>query len=280
MRVRGFPRGLDLQAGRAAASAGRRTLSAASPPVRFVILAWARTGSTLLVSLLNRAGLIRCHGEIFHPNKVWFPAEPEELERLKRDRAEDPIKFMQRMYEETGGRPRVGFKLFPGHSPKVLEHVLAEESIRKIVLYRENVLAVHSSGMIARAAGRFTYGQTAHVPPKLKVEFDPAAFTQFHDRYVSHYRRVFSALGDQCCHPVEYTQLQERALVGGVAAFLDLDGDSLWKGRRAPKQNPSDILSRFTNPETVEAFLKEIGRQSWIHEGRTDWSPLAQTVAA
>src|SRR5438105_2272768 len=67
--------------------------------MRFVIIASPRTGSTHLTSLLNEQDDIACHGEIFHPKKVFvrWPRQdkaPEAMAKLMKLREQDPQHFL------------------------------------------------------------------------------------------------------------------------------------------------------------------------------------------
>ena len=67
--------------------------------MRFVIIASPRTGSTHLTSLLNEQDDIACHGEIFHPKKVFvrWPRQdkaPEAMAKLMKLREQDPQRFL------------------------------------------------------------------------------------------------------------------------------------------------------------------------------------------
>ncbi len=236
---------------------------------------------------MNSKGAIRCHAEVFHPNKVFVSlpevkASPELREMLKRERAADPIGFLERLYEAGAGFKAVGFKLFPGQNDQVMEHVIRDPAIRKIVLYRDNVLAVYSSNLIANATGRFSGMDVGPQAMEVKVEFDPVGFAAFHDRYVRRGHHMFEAVSScgQICHPVEYTQLSEPALTAGIAAFLGLDPSTINRSPRPLKQNSSDILSRFSNPEAAHDFLAERDLLGWAYEGRTDWTLLAEDSKA
>lgn len=260
----------------------RELNSAAQPePTRFVILASARTGSTHLVGLLNRRGVILCNGEVFHKNRVYIRRadknSTEAQAEIKRERDSDPVGFLYRMYEAHQGCSAVGFKIFAGHNKTVLDTVLNDVSIRKVVLMRENALAMYSSAMIARDVGKYSFTGADKLPERKAVVFDAGDFIKFRHRHARYYRQVFETLktNRQTFHLIEYTQLNEPLIVAGVASFVGIDPAALAFEARAQKQNSPDIVSRFANPEAVETFLKSRGLLHWRYEGQmslADWT--------
>src|SRR5215475_140758 len=91
-------------------------------PTSFVIVTLPRSGSYNLVSLLNSAPDIICHGEVFKPNVVELADGP--LGKLDM-KAEDiaardarPMAFLNRL-RGLNARKIVGFKMFPEHANRV-----------------------------------------------------------------------------------------------------------------------------------------------------------------
>lgn len=123
----------------------------------FVIVAAARTGSTMLATMLNAHPAIVCGGEVL--NDVWidtggridwahksrFAAELEHDESVQRLRREDPIAFLGRLRElaEQEGFAVIGFKLLYAHGslrPEVVEYLAALPDFRVIDLRRRSRL--------------------------------------------------------------------------------------------------------------------------------------------
>ena len=105
---------------------------------RFVIIAAPRTGSNWLCSQLRTQPDIWCHGEVFHPKRVWIKTsatnqpldEEQDVEwRALRDANRD--RFLKRVFAISLDRPHVGFKVFPGHGDDEAFRLAGEQALKK-----------------------------------------------------------------------------------------------------------------------------------------------------
>ena len=166
---------------------------------RFVVLSWKRTGSNWLCGILHHHPQICMHNELFNPVDV-FTYHPKALKEarwtvLTRDLF--PAEFLNFIWDQEtieSIRPNaiaVGFKSFPEHWLDARnehvwhEHVLQDLRVKKIVLHREDELAVYVSMQRADQTGHY---MTYSYPTDLKIHVDPAAFQIF----VNNYRHTFS----------------------------------------------------------------------------------------
>src|SRR5258708_862065 len=122
--------------------------------MRFVIVASPRTGSSHLTDLLNHQPDILCNGEIYHPLRVFVKWPRDKMEKrtrktLRELRTQDPIAFKEYIFSNNFGRAHLGFKILNHQNNDVLQIVLDDSSIFKIILFRRNILANYSSGRIA-----------------------------------------------------------------------------------------------------------------------------------
>jgi len=247
--------------------------------MNFMIIASPRTGSTHLATLLDLQEDIRCNGEIFHPNNIlvrWpkFHKTPEVMARLAEMRKRDPKSFLDEVLARSYGCAHVGFKIFSGHCDEMLDNLIADSSIKKVVLFRRNLLAVHSSSLIAHKIGERALRAPRTVQPV--VTFEPGPFMAFCERTMKYYRGVFDRLiaARQIFHTMHYEQINDPWFFASLVGFI---GGALAaaepKGRRI-KQNSSYILSRFSNPDDAEAFLREHGLMGWCHESEISLNPF------
>jgi hypothetical protein len=252
---------------------------------RFVIIANPRTGTNHLIDLLNSHQDITCHREVFHRDAVYL-LEGTRTDLLEK-RNEDPIAFLRELYDTSPTRA-CGFKIFMNHNDTVLETVLRDTGIKKIVLFRPNHLAVYSSGMIASAEKRFLImedtrnridsGAKDKPRNRAKVIFDRQGFELHRRAYQLHYRYVIEVLNEtnQNYLFLTYEDYLNESLFRRVFPFLELSQPHILH-TRMKKMNTNDILSRFKNPDDVGAYLKEIGKENWAHEAFMLWSQPAES---
>ncbi len=248
--------------------------------MNFVIVCSQRTGSTLLVQLLDAQKDVLCNGAAFeaHPRRMplRWAKEPRLIAELARLREVDPDAFLARVFAENEGRKSVGFKICPGHNDAMLDKLVLDPGVGKIVLLRENVLAVYSSAQIARQSGaRRSSAQAGDSESKPPVEFDPNKFLRFWQRYAGYYRIVFERLNStgQLFHLVYYTELNDTRFFDRVMGFVEAQPARGAAEVHNRKQNSSDILSRFSNPEVAEAFLRKQRLTGWAFENETSLDP-------
>jgi LPS sulfotransferase NodH len=248
--------------------------------MRFVIVASPRTGSSHLVSLLSAHPDILCNGNSLHPKHMWLSWPKKDLTKsVKAELAElrerDPNAFLERLYTAGFGRSHVGLKIFDKQNNAALRKLLANSEIRKILLYRKNVLANYSSRLAARSNNEWSVKEGRPVSPPPAVRFDEEEFIRFHDRYVSFYQDVLGRLSHhrQPFHFIEYLDINEPFLFAGLVSFIGadpakLDSPAPLRARQA-KQNSPDIVSRFLNASDVVNFLERYGLEHWSREGET-----------
>ncbi len=218
----------------------------------FVILGGMRTGSNLLQETLNAHPGLVCHGELFNPVFLG-KARTDRLWGIDlAARNADPLALLARMADRTDGLP--GFRLFPDHDPRVLNHVLADRRVAKIVLTR-NPLDQHISHRIAQATGQWRLGD-ARGARAATVRFDPDAFRGHLAERQDFLRKVDHALQTtgQTAFRLDYADLTDAAVLAGLVRFLGVEGD-LAPSDRTKKQNPAPPEDLVENPDEMLAAL-------------------------
>ncbi|MGD0191540.1 MAG: hypothetical protein ABSD74_12435 [Rhizomicrobium sp.] len=263
--------------------------------MKFVIIASARTGSSHLVNMLSGHPDIFCHGALFGPKimPVFWPkderpsaevirATKEELLLL---RQRDADAFLERIYATGYGRACVGFKIFRYQDDQVLRRLIGDSEIRKVILFRKNVLANYSSALAARDTGKWG-AQKAHGNETKPVYFERDRFMAFHDRFIGYYRDLLERLHRkrQRYHLINYEELNDDTYLASLANFLGADPERSTREREQRvvqvKQNSSDILGRSSNMDEVEAFLREYGFEHWKKEGDAAFASLLKEPPA
>lgn len=257
--------------------------------MRFVIIASPRTGSNNLVFKLRAHPAILCNGEVFHPKNVWvfWPkgelTDPVKAELLQLKRA-DPRGLLERVFAANFGRSVVGFKIFRGQNDEIMERLIDDSSIRKIVLYRKNVLANYSSTLAANRTKTFSIRDVGEPMGSPKVPFAPKRFVNFHNSYMEFYHYVLNRLNAkrEQFYFLNYEDINDGHLFANLLNFLGVDPEVFsTEPELKPfvKQNPADILSRFANPDDAAGFLHRHGLLHWAHEGETAIATLALAVS-
>ena len=246
--------------------------------MRFMIIGSARTGSSHLVNMLGGHPDILCNGNIFHPKEVhvfWPDGQitPALRVELREQRLSDPAAFLERVSRADFGKRFVGFKIFEGQNDQILEQVIADCSVKKIVLYRDNVLANFSSKLAANRTGRYSVKEGAELREQEKVRFIPDDFISFHNEYNRFYREVIASLNNatQSFHLIEYEQINNPYFFSAAVSFIGADPNrspmESQPRKKQVKQNSPDICSRFKNSDVVLDFLKNHDLLHWAHEG-------------
>jgi hypothetical protein len=233
---------------------------------------------------------IFCHGALFAPKimPVFWPKEGRPADGVVRAtkeelmllRLRDTDAFLQRIFATGYGRACVGFKIFRYQNDKILRQLIADNDVRKVVLFRKNVLANYSSALAARDTGKWGVQEGHASPETTLVHFDRDKFVGFHDRFIGYYRDVLEKLHKrrQPYHLINYEELNDDTYLAGLANFIGADPAKSTSEREQRvvqvKQNPSDILARFSNTEEVEQFLREYGFEHWKNEGDASFASL------
>jgi hypothetical protein len=238
-------------------------------PQRFVVLAMQRTGSNMVVSTLNTHPSIYCHGELLRVSAPRSGAAGlRVLERVDPRYREDGYRHAhaEQFLEEVFGLDYevdfAGFKLLLTQNPGALDALIDDRRYTKVLLCRDNVLARYSSNKLARAKR-----ESSDAGAPSKVAFDEDEFRKFrngHERAYGHTRNRLKATGQEY---LEVTYLDACTPEGLRAIVQSLGADpTVDLGVKTPKRNSSDIVSRFTNPLEVDAFLRDHQLDQWRSE--------------
>lgn len=229
----------------------------------FVILASPRSGSNLLVELLNFHSSICCHGELYSSDGVYsfrrhffLDNEAEGLVRL-RDRF--PRVFLKWIWLKPRNRQTVGFKIFDYHSAKIMEILLNSVSTKKILLFRKIFLRAELSNQIASKTDEWELKEGDAT--KMKIAFDLGLFYKRFVR-VRRYEREWEEYLVSTAQ--DFVKLSYEGISGpGRGEELNTVFDLLELPRfdvcsfetKLKKQNPYSIRELVTNFEEIEASL-------------------------
>jgi hypothetical protein len=240
-----------------------------APPFRwFVVLAGMRTGSNLLESCLNAAEGVTCHGEAFNPHFIGYPNQPSLLGYDLTRREIDPSGLV----EAIAGQPGLnGFRLFPGHDPRILARALEDRSCAKIVLSRPP-LDSYLSLCMARATGQWKLGNAKNRKTG-DIRFSEPGFLAFleeRDAFHEAVRGVMQRTGQTAFH-IGFQDLSQIEVINGLLGFLGATPLGQLPAELV-RQNPDGLAEAVVNRDEMASALARI---DW--PGRLTRDPVAET---
>lgn len=236
----------------------------------FIIIAAPRTGSNHFCTLLNGAPGVVAHYEILHPHGVWFAGDTGAAATLGEitveERDADLSRFLWRVKNADGCRA-VGCKIFPGHSPDLTRRLLADRLVKKVVLYRQNLLAMYASTQIAAASNKFH-----HAADDRQAHFDGEDFEAFAQSTRAWYHSCTSTLAEsgQAFFFVPYEMLSSASLIAGAQSFVSGRPSNGAAQSDHAKMGAQDVLARFSNREDVQSYIEANGFAHWSYDA--GWS--------
>ena len=222
----------------------------------FVVLAGMRTGSNYLEANLNAFPGICCYGEVFNPDFIGKKDQTDLLGVTLAAREADPFLLLRRIREKTDGI--AGFRMFFDHDPRILAAVLSDTACAKIVLTR-NPLESFISLRIARETGQWKLGDGTDLKTA-KPRFSLRDFEAHLDQTAGFHAAVSAALQQtgQAAFRLDYDDLQDLAVLNGLARYLGVAGDLAAADGALKKQNPAPLRDKVSNPAEMEAALAKI----------------------
>lgn len=220
---------------------------------RFVILAVPRTGSNLLCTLLNSHPQILCHHEVFNPQGVFtalgYRGDGLTLESLQQ-RDNDPLGFLQRVWQTGLEDGCVGFKWTRGQNQDVLNNVVEDGSIKKIVLRRRNRIKTYVSELIAQETQQWeVYSQHELALPRPRIHVDASQLND-HIAINQHFYADLSTRLLRYSQPsleVDFETLFDPNIQSRLLEFLAVTSPELALTAASVKQNPTNLSETIAN---------------------------------
>jgi hypothetical protein len=224
----------------------------------FVLFAEMRTGSNFLEANLNALPGVVCHGEAFNPHFIGFPGTSSLLGMTMADRQADPFRLLTAIRSQPGELG--GFRYFSDHDPRILDGLLADPRVAKIILTR-NPVESYVSRKIAAQTGQWKLTNVKHVRSGA-VAFDPADFEAHLHRLQAFQVQLLNALqrSGQTAFYVDYEDIQDLDVMNGLAAFLGVEGRLDALDRKLKKQNPEPLDEKVLNFAEMEQSLARLDR--------------------
>eukprot|EP00873_Tetraselmis_striata_P006036 jgi/Tetstr1/426300/TSEL_016616.t1 len=200
-----------------------------APVTRFVVVGGQRTSSSFLIKCLGAHPDVLAHGEIAIGRvHKGMEAELNLPDKIGRNlTVGDRMALIEAMWAHPHDALAVGFKLQAGQLPasKVDAHLLQDWTVKKIVLYRRDVVARTVSLMAAKQTGNFHSGRT-HQLRDLRI--DIAAAVRSATEYVRWYRFIHRRLRSQAYFLISSEEVNERPAesLEQIAVWLGLRNNS------------------------------------------------------
>jgi LPS sulfotransferase NodH len=224
----------------------------------FVLFAEMRTGSNYLEDSLNALPDVICHGEVYNPTFIGHHNRFELFGYDMDRREKDPIGLLDAIIAQSEGL--AGFRLFHDHDDRVVDRILPDPRIAKVILTR-NPLDSYVSRKIATATGQWRLTDARH-QKTAKILFDPVEFADLIDRltgFQRHVRRGLQLTGQTAFH-IRYEDINDAEVLNGLAAFLGSSGRVEAASKKLKKQNPDDLAEKVANYDDMLADLRDLDR--------------------
>ncbi len=236
----------------------------------FVIVFRQRSGSELLVSLLDSHPRIRCHRELFLPDSAQADsfavyARKSPVHRIARRAARGFLmrRFIAKRRDGAGAVDAFGFKVAYSQWKVVpeIEGWILGIGPRVIHLVRTNLLRRLVSQSIARARGRY---QGTATPPPLKVRLEAGKLAGALDRsaaQIDAYRRKLEPASPL---EVSYEALdaERDATTARILDFIGVARATL--GTDLARMNPQPLSELVENWDEVVAALRGTGHEAFL----------------
>lgn len=239
---------------------------------KFLIHCAARSGSTMLVHLLNSHPRIRCHDEPFGAPKVGNivgrvararKAEPSWEEPLARMRERDVVRFVYDLLFDAADVEAVGFKFKADESlqrrhRRVTRALRADTDIKVCHLRRRNLLAQYVSHRIVVEQTGVTLSRQGDARPEIRpLTLEPARAVRAIRAIERRFSRSASLFASHRSHSVDYEDLGDPEVHAGLCEFLGVEPRPL----STPTQKIVDrpLASLVTNFDQVCAALAAAG---------------------
>jgi LPS sulfotransferase NodH len=241
------------------------------------VLTQARTGSNLLVSLLDGHPEIRCLGEIFNPRSSfgyenWTKKTIVRKMTHKYIRNYSVERYLDSLFWVRAGEiiRAAGFKvMYPGQVDRWPDcrYYLRSNDIKVISLVRENLLRKYLSSRIANIEE--VWSSRNHRGKTLQVKVDINDLEREIARTETIYRLIDIVTVEFRGIRVTYEELSadRKAVTEGIFKYLgvSLVDTSTFEARTA-KQNPARLDELIENFDEVRTFLLSAGYERFFDE--------------
>ncbi|MEM9250009.1 MAG: nodulation protein NodH [Pseudomonadota bacterium] len=219
----------------------------------FVLFAEMRTGSNALEESINLYDGLTCHGELFNPAFMGHQGQKSLFGLDMAARERDPFALLDAMFGSGG---LSGFRFFHDHDARILERILPEPKIAKILLSRDP-LEAFVSRKIAETTGQWKLTD-ARDRKRARIHFDPAEYEEVvahQDTFRAAVRRALQVSG-QVAFEIDHAEINDVEVLNGLARFLGSDTRLDRLRIKLKRQNPEPLSEKVLNPDALQSVGK------------------------
>ena len=224
----------------------------------FVIHTHPRSGSYLLVDLLNQIQEVDCLGEIFKHRFIELPERlRSQLDMKAWQRDADPLSYIGRCMELSTARA-LGFKLFATHNAVVRDYTLSSPFFRKVIL-RRNHFDTFISLQRATACGEWIRKKGSQASSSPHFSFDPKEFAKFlkWNEWSEDLIRPHLENNPHEFIEIEYEDVANRSAFSQLCPFLGISEPEPDQLRtKLEKQTTEPLKDLITNYSEMRAYLE------------------------
>ncbi len=225
----------------------------------FVIFAEMRTGSNYLEATLNDLLDLDCLGEVYNPTFIAHH-NTFEMHGIDMDRREKkPLDLLEAIIDKARD-VTPGFRFFHDHDPRVLDRVLPDPAIAKVILTR-NPLESYVSRRIASETGQWRLTDMKH-QRSAKIEFRMWEFENMLNdlqEFQIKLQRGLQTTG-QTAFYIRYEDINDVDVINGLAKFLGSEEELDGTNSKLKRQNPSDLSQKVENYDHMVRMLGKMDK--------------------
>lgn len=231
---------------------------------KFIIISIPRTGSNLLCGALDAHPEIICHYELFHKEAIYHSSKyGDECVKgytvEKRNNA--PKAFLNHIFSFRFNKPvkTIGYKIFAEHNDKLLEDLINDRDVKKIILKRDNQFLAYLSQLEAQKTGVFVITEENQKKANydFKVTINFSKFKYFEKKNTDFFKKIETKLENtsQDFLTLEYiTSLNKNNRIK-MLKFLNVTVKPDLLVLEYEKQNKRKLEERIENySEVLEKF--------------------------
>jgi hypothetical protein len=242
--------------------------------VKFVIISVPRSGSNLVVGMLEQHPEIQCYPELFHPDKVYDRnvfAEHGLSDLSREERDKEPLEFLDQVFQHKfkANTKATGFKMFPGQNDELMNLLMEEPGVKKIILERENLLRCYLSQKTAEESNVYFVREKDGITPEEKpMQVDVEDFLAYEEKTSSFFNTLKRKLDGSGQHylEVQYIHLLEKEQQAELLDYLGVSPDTDLLKVVSKKQRTMELKDKIINYDEVGRHLSEMGRESYLNE--------------